>query len=107
MRAGTSREDLHHQQGAIAHRGQFHVGDQTWGDRIGDQIADPLFLVQGIRYTHYPAIIIHANDQLPPSRIGERHQCSQHVAGRRQVTLELERLAFGRLQKMINGGRHA
>ena len=103
MRAGATGEHFHHQHGGVAHAHQLHIGQQARGNRVGNQVADALFLGQWVSHAHHLARIVHTDDQATPSRVGKGHQRLEHVQGRGQVALELKLLAF-RLHKK-GGGR--
>jgi hypothetical protein len=81
MRPGAAGEHLHHQHGGIAHTHQLHIGQQARGDRVGNQVADALFLGQRVGYAHHLARVIHTDDQASPGRVGKGHQGLEYVLG--------------------------
>ena len=86
----------HQQQRFVGYSDGLDFGHHGRRNAVGDQAGQPLFFNQYIIHPDNRTIISSTNDQRPASRIGKRHQRSQHRLRRRQVPLEFERLAFGK-----------
>ena len=97
---------LHDQQRAIAYACQFDAGHEARRNAVGNQVADPRLFVQRVGNTQRLARIIHPDDQAAACRIREGDERLEHVARRRKVALELERLTFGLLQEVVDWVGH-
>ena len=104
MGANAAEKHLDYQQSFPFHSDHFDIRHQARGDRVGDQVGQPLFFIQRMINTNDLAIIGHTQDQTTACGICECHQGLEQWTRGRQVALELQRLAFRFVDKR---GNHA
>ena len=72
------------------------IRQKTWRDRVRDQTGNAFFQHQRIgNPADVPSTILNTDQNRPASNVRECNDSPQQPIGRRQVPLELERLALG------------
>ena len=80
------------------------LGQEPGSDPVTDEVGQAFLQIQ--RVTHaadMPALVLYAEQQRPARGVGKRHDRLERTRRRRQVALELERLAFGAFEDLHEG----
>lgn len=99
MRPARAGIDLCSDDVPIAPGQHFDVRQHLRGYRVGHDVGEAFLGCQHVLHaTHESALVLHADEQHAPCRVGEGHHRAHDAAWRREVALELQGLALGTLE---------
>jgi hypothetical protein len=88
--------DVHRHNGGTAPRENLDLRHQARSDRVADQVRESLLQIKRIAdAANVASPVFHADQQCPAGGIGEGDDRLQDAVRRRELSLELEGLAFG------------
>lgn len=95
MRPPSTRINLNQEKRFIVDGEKIYIRDQSWSNRVSNQVAEPFLLVKGISNTGDGMRTIRNPDNNPaPCGVGKSDDGLYDIFGRRQISLELKRFSF-------------